>query len=204
MKSIDPASQSVKDNYKLLIGSIVPRPIAFVTTRSSEGVLNAAPFSFFNIVTANPPMVAVSVQRKPGGVQKDTARNAVSAGEFVVHISDESYVEAINVTAANLPAEESEVALAGLTPVASQVISVPGVAEARIRMECVLEQALPLGGSAESPGCDLLIGRVVRFHIDEALYENGRIDAKALKPVSRLAGSDYAKLGEQFSIERPI
>ncbi|MDQ8738213.1 flavin reductase family protein [Paenibacillus sp. LHD-38] len=204
MKTIDPASQSVQDNYKLLIGSIVPRPIAFVTTRSSEGVLNAAPFSFFNIVTANPPMVAVSVQRKPGGVQKDTARNAVSAGEFVVHISDESYVEAINVTAANLPAEESEVVLAGLTPVASQAISVPGVAEARIRMECVLEQALPLGGSAESPACDLLIGRVVRFHIDEALYENGRIDAKALKPVSRLAGSDYAKLGEQFSIERPI
>ncbi|MEV5029930.1 flavin reductase family protein [Paenibacillus sp. LPE1-1-1.1] len=203
MKSIDPASQSVQDNYKLLIGSIVPRPIAFVTTRSSEGVLNAAPFSFFNIVTANPPMVAVSVQRKPDGLQKDTARNAVSAGEFVVHISDESYIEAINVTAAILPAEESEVALAGLTPVASETIGVPGVAEARIRMECVLEQALALGGSADSPACDLLIGRVVRFHLDEALYENGRIDAKALKPVSRLAGSDYAKLGEQFSIERP-
>jgi flavin reductase (DIM6/NTAB) family NADH-FMN oxidoreductase RutF len=80
MLSIDPASQSVQDNYKLLIGSIVPRPIAFVTTQSSEGVLNAAPFSFFNIVTANPPMVAVSVQRKPGGVQKDTARTAAAAG----------------------------------------------------------------------------------------------------------------------------
>ncbi|WP_419875801.1 flavin reductase family protein [Candidatus Pristimantibacillus sp. PTI5] len=204
MKSIDPASQSVQDNYKLLIGSIVPRPIAFVTTRSSEGVLNAAPFSFFNIVTANPPMVAVSVQRKPDGLQKDTARNAVSAGEFVVHISDESYIEAINVTAAILPAEESEVALAGLTPIASEAIGVPGVAEARIRMECVLEQALALGGNADSPACDLLIGRVVRFHLDEALYENGRINAKALKPVSRLAGSDYAKLGEQFSIERPV
>ncbi|KRE53608.1 flavin reductase family protein [Paenibacillus sp. Soil522] len=204
MLSIDPASQSVQDNYKLLIGSIVPRPIAFVTTQSSEGVLNAAPFSFFNIVTANPPMVAVSVQRKPGGIQKDTARNAAAAGEFVVHISDESYIEAINVTAANLPPEESEVELAGLTAVASDIVSVPGIAEARIRMECVLEQALPLGGSEASPACDLLIGRVVRYHVDDALYENGRINAEALKPVSRLAGSDYAKLGEQFSIERPI
>ncbi|HTG71613.1 MAG TPA: flavin reductase family protein, partial [Candidatus Udaeobacter sp.] len=135
MLSIDPNSQSVQDNYKLLIGSIVPRPIAFVTTQSSEGVLNAAPFSFFNIVTANPPMVAVSVQRKPGGIQKDTARNAAAAGEFVVHISDESYIGAINVTAANLPPEESEVELSGLTAVASDLVSVPGIAEARSRME---------------------------------------------------------------------
>lgn len=204
MRSIDPASQSVQDNYKLLIGSIVPRPIAFVTTLSSEGVLNAAPFSFFNIVTANPPMVAVSVQRKPGGVQKDTARNAVYAGQFVVHISDESYIEAINVTAANLPPEESEVELSGLTAIASERVKVPGIAEARIRMECVLEQALPLGGSDETPACDLLIGRVVHFHVADKLYENGRINAEALQPVSRLAGNDYAKLGQQFTIERPI
>ncbi|WP_138753914.1 flavin reductase family protein [Paenibacillus sinopodophylli] len=203
MKSIDPTSQSVQDNYKLLIGSIIPRPIAFVTTLSSEGVLNAAPFSFFNIVTANPPMVAVSVQRKPGGVQKDTARNAVHTGSFVVHIADEGYVEAMNETAANLPPEESEVAIAGLTVAASEIIPVPGVAEARIRMECVLEQALPLGGDEQSPACDLLIGRVVRFHVEDALYENGRIGADALKPVSRLAGNDYAKLGETFTIIRP-
>ncbi|MGM0885053.1 MAG: flavin reductase family protein [Bacillota bacterium] len=202
MISIDPTSQSVQDNYKLLIGSIVPRPIAFVSTLSSEGVLNAAPFSFFNIVTANPPMVAISVQRKQGD-QKDTARNAVAAGEFVVHIADEDYIEAINMTAANLPPDESEVALAGLTAIPSERVSVPGIAEAKIRMECVLEQALPLGGTEESPGCDLLIGRVVRFHVAESLYRNGRINAEALRPVSRLAGSDYAKLGEQFSIDRP-
>ncbi|MBD2870241.1 flavin reductase family protein [Paenibacillus arenilitoris] len=201
--SIDPASQSAQDNYKLLIGGIIPRPIAFVTTLSGEGVWNAAPFSFFNIVTANPPMVSVSVQRKPGGVQKDTARNAADAGEFVVHIADERYIEAINVTAASLPPEKSEAELAGLTAVPSENIRVPGVAEAKIRMECVLERSLPLGGTDESPACDLLIGRVVRFHVDESLYENGRIDAAALKPVSRLAGSDYAKLGERFSLERP-
>lgn len=202
MLGIDPSTQSERDNYKLLIGSIIPRPIAFVTTLSAEGVLNAAPFSYFTIVTANPPMVAVSVQRKQG-VRKDTARNAVDTGAFVVHISDESYIDQINQTAAALPPEESEVALAGLTPVASRQIAVPGIAEASIRMEVVLEQAIPLGGTAEAPAADLLIGRVVYYHIDESLYENGHIDPLQLKPVSRLAGSSYAKLGELFAIDRP-
>ncbi len=204
MRVIDPNSQSERDNYKLLVGSILPRPIAFITTLSSEGVLNAAPYSYFNIVTANPPMVSVSVQRK-SGAQKDTARNAIEKGAFVVHISDESYIGQINVTAANLPPEESEVVLAGLTPVASKKIDVPGIAEAKIRMECVLEQAIPLGGVEGSPACDLLIGRVVCFHMDETVIDADRhIDAQALKPVSRLAGSAYAKLGEIFEIDRPL
>jgi flavin reductase (DIM6/NTAB) family NADH-FMN oxidoreductase RutF len=202
MLSIDPRSQSVRDNYKLLIGSILPRPIAFVTTLSKEGVLNAAPYSYFNIVTANPPMVSISVQRTQGK-PKDTSRNAMESGEFVVHISDESYINQINQTAANLPPDESEVALTGLTPIQSEKISVPGVAEANIRMECVLERTIPLGGTEEMPACDLLIGRVVQFHIAEALYQQGHIDALGLKPISRLAGNDYAKLGEIFSLERP-
>ncbi|MBH5319759.1 flavin reductase family protein [Paenibacillus sp. GSMTC-2017] len=202
MISIDPKDQSVQDNYKLLIGSIIPRPIAFVSTLSEEGVLNAAPFSFFNIVTADPPMIAVSVQRR-NGEQKDTARNAISRGQFVAHIADELYIEAINETAANLPPNVSEVEVAGLKAIASTVIDVPGIAEAKIRMECVLEQALPLGGSEGSPSCDLLIGRVVHFHIDDALYEKGRIDAIGLRPVSRLAGNDYSKLGDIFTVVRP-
>lgn len=203
MITIDPTSQTVQENYKLLIGSIIPRPIAFVSTLSKDDVLNAAPFSFFNIVTANPPMVSISVQRKQGDL-KDTARNAIERGEFVVHISDDTYIEAINQTAAMLPPDESEVELAQLTPIASDIISVPGIAEARIRMECVLEQALQLGGTDGSPACDFLIGRVVRFHLHESLYENGRINPKTLGPVSRLAGNDYAKLGEMFTIERPL
>ncbi len=162
MISIDPLSQSDRDNYKLMIGSIIPRPVAFVTTLSKKGVLNAAPFSYFNIVTSNPPMVSVSVQRNQG-LLKDTARNAQDTGAFVVHISDESYIEKINQTAASLGPEESEVQLAGLSPVPSEKIAVPGVAEAKIRMECVLERSIPLGGSEERPACDLLIGRVVFF-----------------------------------------
>ncbi|MDR6883345.1 flavin reductase family protein [Bacillus sp. 3255] len=203
MRAIDPSSQTERENYKLLIGSIIPRPVAFVTTLSSEGVLNAAPYSYFTIVTADPPMIAVSVQRKQGE-RKDTSRNAIEKGEFVVHISDESYIGQINQAAAPLPPDQSEVAATGLTPVASVKIAVPGIAEANIRMECVLEQAIPLGGTEGTPTADLLIGRVVQFHIADRLYDGGHINARELKPVSRLAGSFYAKLGEQFVMERPL
>ena len=202
MISIDPLEQSERDNYKLLIGSIIPRPVAFVTTLSNKGILNAAPFSYFNVVTAEPPLISISVQRK-NGIPKDTARNAIEAGAFVVHISDESYIHQINETAASLPPEESEVVLAGLTPVTSDKIAIPGIAEAKIRMECTLEHCIPLGGTKESPTADLLIGRVVCFHIDESVYENGHINPLSLRPVSRLAGNSYVKLGELFSIERP-
>ncbi|MFS0725456.1 flavin reductase family protein [Paenibacillus sp. 1P07SE] len=202
MLSIDPAGQSDRDNYKLLIGSIVPRPIALVTTLSPVGVLNAAPFSYFNIVSSRPPMLSVSVQRRQGE-PKDTARHAMAAGEFVVHVTDTSYLEKMNQTAANLPPEASEVELAGLTSVPSEVVAVPGLAEARIRMECVLEQSLALGVAGETPTTDLLLGRIVRFHIDAELYHEGRIDIARLDPVSRLAGSDYARLGEVISLPRP-
>ncbi|WP_426450920.1 flavin reductase family protein [Paenibacillus sp. S-38] len=203
MISIDPQQQSDRENYKLLIGSIVPRPIALVTTLSNEGVLNAAPFSYFNIVASQPPLVSVSVQRKMGE-RKDTARNAVDTGSFVIHITDESIVEKANKTAAALPPGESEVERAGLTPVASVAIPVPGLQEARIRMECVLEQAIELGGTEGSPACDLLIGRVVHFHIDEELYDDrGHIDPEKLSPVARMAGNFYSRLGSLFELERP-
>lgn len=203
MIRIDAENLSERENYKLLTGTVIPRPIALVTTLSEDGVLNAAPFSYFNIVTADPPLISVSVQRKRG-IRKDTSRHAIARGEFVVHIADESYVEKLNATAASLPPEESEVALAGLTAVPSERISVPGIAEAKVRLECVLEQAIPLGGTAEAPAADLLIGRVVRYHLHESIAdERNHIDAAALQPVSRLAGASYAKLGELFEVERP-
>lgn len=203
MISIDPNALPGRENYKFLSGSIIPRPVAFVTTQSSEGILNAAPFSYFNIITDEPPMISVSVQRL-NGAMKDTSRNAVEKGEFVVHISDESYIDQINNTAKPLPSNESEVEDSGLTPVNSIKVSVQGVKEANIRLECVLERALELGGTDGNPSCDLLIGRVVYYHIREDLYKKGRINAAGLKPVSRLAGSAYAKLGETFELTRPV
>jgi flavin reductase (DIM6/NTAB) family NADH-FMN oxidoreductase RutF len=202
MLSIDPANLSERDNYKFLIGSIIPRPIAFVTTASKNGVLNGAPFSYFNIVSSNPPMISLSIQR-PGGNQKDTARNILESKHFVVHIVDEQNVEKINKTAASLSPDQSEVELARLTPINSVKVAVPGVKEAKIRMECVLEQALELGG-ADTPGCDFIIGKVVQFHIEDDIFEDGRIDPKGLAAVSRLAGNHYAKIGQIFEIERPI
>lgn len=202
MISIDPSLQSERDNYKLLIGSIIPRPIAFVTTLSESGVLNAAPFSYFSIVSSSPPMLSIAVQRK-NGVAKDTARNAAARGELVVHIVDESIAAAVNETAANLAPEESEIALTSLTTVASEVIAVPGIREAKVRMECVLEKFVALGGTEDAPTTDLLIARVVRFIVEEEIYEEGRINPVKLNPVSRLAGSSYAGLGKMFEIERP-
>jgi flavin reductase (DIM6/NTAB) family NADH-FMN oxidoreductase RutF len=199
--SIDPSENTERDNYKFLIGSIIPRPIAFVTTISKDGTLNGAPFSYFNIVTSNPPMISLAIQRS-GGRQKDTARNIIESKEFVVHIVDEQNVEKVNKTAANLPSDQSEIELANLTPVESIKISVPGVKEAKIRIECSLEHSLELGGS-DSPSCDFIIGKVVQFHIKDEIYENGRVNPKGLGAVSRLAGNDYAKIGEIFSIERP-
>src|SRR4051794_9708048 len=168
MLSIDPSSISERENYKFLIGSIIPRPVAFVTTLSKEGVLNGAPFSYFNIVSSNPPMISLSIQQS-GGEQKDTARNIIESKEFVIHIVDEQNVEKINKTAASLPPDQSEIDLAQLTPVESMKVSVPGVKEAKIRMECTLEHSLVLGG-IEAPGCDLIIGKVVQFHIEREIY----------------------------------
>jgi flavin reductase (DIM6/NTAB) family NADH-FMN oxidoreductase RutF len=199
--SIDPSKNTERENYKFLIGSIVPRPIAFVTTLSEEGIVNGAPFSYFNIVSSNPPMISLAIQRSAGR-QKDTARNIIGLKEFVVHVVDEDNVEEINKTAASLAPNESEIELANLTPVESVKISVPGVKEAKIRMECILEHSLELGGQ-DSPGVDLIIGKVIQFHIEEDIYEKGRIDPLGLGAVSRLAGTNYAKIGEIFSIERP-
>lgn len=195
--TIDPKDNTERDNYKLLVGSIIPRPVAFVTTLSQDGVLNGAPFSYFNIVSSNPPMISLSIQHS-GGLPKDTARNILDQKEFVVHIVDRDNVEQVNITAASLPPDQSEISVAGLTPVDSRIISVPGVKEAKIRMECVLEHAVKF------PGFELLIGRVVQFHIEDEIYDQGRIDPLKLAAVSRLAGNNYAGVGEIFTIERPL
>ncbi|RUL51336.1 MULTISPECIES: flavin reductase family protein [Lysinibacillus] len=200
MISIDPKQNSERDNYKLLIGSIVPRPIAFVTTQSEEGVVNGAPFSYFNIVSSNPPMVSLSVGRKNGEL-KDTARNIYQNEQYVIHIVDDQNLKQVNETAATLPPSKSEIELTQLTPVPSVNISVPGVKEAKIRMECKLVQAIPLGG--DHPTGDLFIGEIVLFHFDDAIYDNGKIDVRELNAISRLAGSDYATIGEIITLERP-
>ena len=201
MLSFDPKTNTERENYKLLIGTIIPRPVAFVTSTTEDGTINGAPFSYFNIISSNPPMISLGLQRKEGKM-KDTARNILNQKEFVVHIVDETNVEAINITAASLPPNQSEVEKANLSLIPSESISVPGITEAKVRFECTLEHVVELGKDG-TIGVDLVIGKISRFHIDEEIYESGRINSDKLAAVSRLAGSNFAKIGEKFSIERP-
>lgn len=201
MVSIRPEELSERDNYKFLIGSVIPRPIAVVTSVSEEVIINIAPFSYFNIVTSNPPIVSLAIQRKSGEM-KDTARNIVTTKEAVIHIADETSLEDINQTAANLKATESELSLTNFTLGNSEDVSVPLIEELKIKMEVELYQHVPIANDQEV-NADLLLLKIKKYHIVDELYHEGRIDPDLLNPVSRLAGNDYATLGKKRTIKRP-
>lgn len=201
MHTFDAQSLTARENYKLLIGSIIPRPIAFVTTLNQDTSVNAAPFSFFNIVNNHPPMIAIAVQRV-GGKRKDTALNIERTGDFVVHITDEDNVQDINETAAPLAYGDSELSRTELSLLTSTTIKTPGIKDAKMRFECKLSQMILLGDVLD--GADLIIGEIVTYHIDDSIYEGDfKINPHALQAVYRLAGNDYAKLGGLFTIDRP-
>lgn len=197
---IDISQIERQDKYKLLIGCVVPRPIAWVTSLSKTGVLNAAPFSYFNVACIEPMMISVAISRKPNQVMKDTSRNITDTGEFVVNMVDLFNVEAVNQSSADYPSDASEVEEIGLTPVASRAVKTPRLAESRIHFECRLHQIVTLGDPAAS---DLIIGEVIHVHVEDELYHEGRIDLAGLSPVSRLAGHTYGTIGETFDRPRP-
>lgn len=194
---------SQKQMYKFLIGSVVPRPIALVTSQSEEGLVNVAPFSFFNIVSSEPAILSISVSRKEG-VMKDTARNIINSQEAVVHVVTENNVSDANQTAAPLSANESELDLTQFTTTDSEYVSVPSLNESAIRFEVKLYQHIEIQSETETAN-DLLLLEIQKVSIDEQLFDvdKGYIDVENLKPVSRLAGDDYARLGETFTIKRP-
>ena len=199
---INPAEQSNKENYKLLIGTVIPRPIAFVATQSPEGRNNLAPFSFFTAITSNPPTICFApALRGKEGQKKDTLRNIEQTGEFVVNIVTEDIAVQMNETATEFPPEIDEFEYTGLTPIPSQLVKPPRVKESPINMECRLYKIVPVGPS-EAGGGALVIGEVILFHVDDRLIENFRIDHEALKPIARLAGQEYTTLGRRFSLER--
>lgn len=197
---------SKQQMYKFLIGSVVPRPIALITSQSEEGLLNIAPFSFFNIVASEPALlsVAVAVNRKEGEM-KDTARNILTTKEAVVHVVTEDNVANANQTAALLPPDESELARTTFTTTDSEMVSVPSLNESSIRFEVKLYRHIEIKNDRNENTSDLLLLEIQKMVIDEAIYhlEKGYIDVENVKPVSRLAGNDYARLGETFTIERP-
>jgi flavin reductase (DIM6/NTAB) family NADH-FMN oxidoreductase RutF len=192
----------VRDVYRILVASIVPRPIAFVTTIDEKGVTNLAPFSFFNGVSSNPPYLVFSVARMPDGTKKDTLRNIEKVGEFVVNSAEEDFVEQVNATSATLPYGESEIEKVGLNTIPSIWIRPPRIAESAIQMECRLDQIVEIG-NAEAGGAALVIGKVLGVHIADRVMENGEIDYEKLKPVARLGRDQWLRGGEIFRLRRP-
>ncbi|MNK67795.1 Flavin reductase like domain protein [compost metagenome] len=200
---IDPQTLTHQDRYKLLNGSVVPRPIAFVSSMNAEGELNLAPFSFFNVVGSSPMSVVFSVMRRgPEALKKDTLRNIEETGEYVVNIVNEALVARMNVTSADFPHGVNEFAEAGLTPIPSEVVRPPRVAESPINMECKLIQTVEVGSGPG--GGTLIIGEVLRFHIWDELYEGGRIDPDKLQAVGRMAGASYTRTTDRFDLVRPV
>lgn len=201
MHYLDPKNLTQRENYKLLIGSIIPRPVAVVNTQSADGIVNIAPFSFFNIVSSEPVILSLAIQRKEGEL-KDTARNLLATKEAVVHILDQTNVQEANKTAALLPADQSELTVSGFTTTTSKTIVVPGLKEANVRLETILHQHVPITKDQQTTA-DLLLLEVVGYQIAEDVYQDGKIDPRALQAVSRLAGNSYATIGDIFDIKRP-
>jgi len=196
---IDPRDLSRTASYSLFISALVPRPIAWVSTLSAAGRPNLAPFSFFMGVASDPPTLAVAIGRRRGQ-PKDTARNIEATGEFVVNVVTESLARAMVRTSGDFPPETSEFVEAGLTPIPSERIAPPRVKESPVHMECRLERMLLVGRSETA----LVLGEVVLFHIDDALWTGSDIRVEALKPLARLGGALYAPLGETLEIPRPV
>ena len=198
---IDPRELEQTAIYKLLTGIVIPRPIGWISTISEDQIYNLAPFSYFNAVGDDPPHVMFSTVHSNNS-NKDTLNNVLATKQFVVNMVTEDLVEQMNLTSQPIAANESEFELAGLTPIASSLVKPPRVKECKITMECEMVHHDKLENS-KTGGATIVIGKIVLFHIDESvLLENYKINVETYKPVARLAGSNYSKLGEIFSIKR--
>lgn len=191
-----------RSTYKIMIGSILPRPIGWISTVSAEGVRNLAPFSFFNAVCSNPPHVLFCpTVRGTDGAFKDTLRNVRESAEFVVNIVTEGVAEAMNISATEYPAEVDEFEQAGLTPAPSQTVRPPRVAESPIHFECRVAHIYDIG---DHPGAgSVVIGRVLHLHVDDEMFVEGdKIDLEKLRPVGRLSGPRYCRVTDIFELWR--
>ena len=202
MLAFDPGNHSAGDIYKLMIGAIVPRPIALVSSLDEKNVRNLAPFSYFTACSSNPPVVVFCPILRPTPPQaKDTLRNIIATREFVVNIVSEDFAQGMNATAAQVPPHVDEFELSGLTPIASELVKPPRVGESHIHMECRLLQTVQV--SDKPGGGTLVLGEVLRFHVREDIIEDFRIDPDKLRAIGRMAGSTYARTTDRFELERP-
>ena len=193
---IDPAQQSSLDNYKLLTNLVVPRPIAWVTSLSPDGVINLAPFSFFNAIGSDPVYIMISVGNNDDGRAKDTAINIGVSSEFVVNMVTEDLFDAMNLSAADFPPEQSELEAAKLQAAPSILIKTPRVAQAQVSFECKLHSTQSLGANT------LVIGEVVMFHVADYLM-GPRMHVNNFAPIGRLGSpSVYCRTTDRFDVAR--
>ena len=199
MPSIDPTSLGPRETARLLLSVVVPRPIGWASTVGADGTPNLAPYSFFNAVQSNPPMVMLSIARRHGRL-KDTLRNIQETGEFVINIADETLAEAMMISSGEYDYGVNELALAKLATAPSVAVAPPRVALAPAALEVTLTQLVPLSET----GYTLVIGRVCYFHVrDDLLRANGLVDAQRLRPLARLGGDEFATIGHVFEMARP-
>jgi flavin reductase (DIM6/NTAB) family NADH-FMN oxidoreductase RutF len=192
----------VPEVYQYVVGVVTPRPIAWVTTLSPSGVVNLAPFSFFNAFGANPPVVVFSPTLRRDGTKKDTLLNLERLGEFVVHASVASLAEKVNLTSKEVPPSESEVSLAGLTTVPSVKVKPPRIAESPVALECLVKQIVPCGTGPIA--ANLVIGEVVMMHVADAVLDGkGGVDPRKLETVARLGGAFWCRTSDLFEQQRP-
>jgi flavin reductase (DIM6/NTAB) family NADH-FMN oxidoreductase RutF len=203
MKTFDTTSQEFKDNYKLIIGSIVPRPIAFVSTLNKDGTNNLAPFSFFTAISAKPMIVAFCpLIRTSTGEKKDTLVNIEENKEFVINFITEEMAPAANNTSVEVPYGQDEFTIGGFTPIDSEIVKARRVKESPIQFECKLRDLLSYG---DQPGNGTLVaGEVVRVHVDEKLLEEGRINTDLYNPIGRGAGNDWIRTKDRVQYERKM
>jgi flavin reductase (DIM6/NTAB) family NADH-FMN oxidoreductase RutF len=187
-----------RERYKLLCATIIPRPIALVTSVGWDGVVNAAPFSFFNVFSEDPPLIVLGLQHKPQAARKDTTRNIAETGVFVVNLVDEDLAEAMNVCAVDFPPEVSEIEAAALQLLPGVDIAAPRIGEAPFALECRRTVSLAFGAHRE-----LLVGEVLRLHAREGLIDPERLRVtEAYRPVGRLFGDGYARQRDRFELKR--
>ena len=188
----DPAVVDKRQVYRLLTGSVVPRPIGWASTLNTKGIANLAPFSFFTVVCVIPPMISLTIARNPDGSEKHTLKNVRSTGEFCFNVVTHAVWKAMVDSANAFAEDDSEFDQTGLTPIPSVKVKPPRVKEVPIHFECKLHQVIELGPNRHP----LVIGEVVYFHVDPACMTAGYIDMTKLDPVGRLNGFRYATLGE--------
>jgi flavin reductase (DIM6/NTAB) family NADH-FMN oxidoreductase RutF len=202
MLSFNPADHQISEIYKLMVGLIVPRPVALVSTVDKDGIANVAPFSFFSGVGSNPPTVLFCpALRSSGDQRKDTLRNVEQTGEFVINIVSSAIAEASNATAADVGPEVDEFVLAGFTAIPSEAVRAPRVAQSPAQFECKLMQIVFTG---EETGAGVIVlGEIVRVHVAAGLEHNFRIDPEKLDAVGRMAGNTWVHTRDRFDLARP-